>query len=188
MKAFSSALEISVIIVNWNGLALLDECLRSLESQTFQNFEIILVDNGSTDGSAEWVKGHHPGVRLLELKTNLGFSAGNNAGLGLARGEFIALLNNDTKAEPEWLEALYKCLKADDSIAACDSRILYYDQPRLIWSSGGSYTVSGSVSARLNREPDQMKDQTPVDVFIAVGCAALYRKKGIDQIGFFDGE
>jgi hypothetical protein len=132
-------------------------------------------------------------VRLLELKSNLGFSAGNNAGLGLARGELIALLNNDTKAEPGWLEALYKCIKADDRIAACDSRILYYDRPDLVWSSGGSYTISGSVFARFNREPvekipGEEAGQTPADVFIAVACAALYRKKIIDQIGFFDQE
>jgi len=177
---------ISVIIVNWNGLSLLEECLRSLEGQTFRDFEIIMVDNGSSDGSAEWVRRNYPKVRLLELGFNTGFSAGNNAGLKIARGEFIALLNNDTKTDPGWLEALYSCIRSDPNIAACDSMILYYDQPHLIWSSGGSYTVAGSVFARLNREPNIGSERIPVDVFIAVACAALYRKKVIDEIGFFD--
>lgn len=177
---------ISVIIVNWNGLALLEECLGSLEGQTFRDFETILVDNGSSDGSAEWVRSHYPNVRVLKLNSNTGFSAGNNTGLKLARGEFIALLNNDTRVEPDWLDALYTCLQSDPNIAACDSRVLYNDQPHFIWSSGGSYTVAGSVFARLNREPDQKDDKQPADVFIAIACAALYRKKVIDEIGFFD--
>lgn len=186
MKEIQAAPQISVIIVNWNGLALLDECLGSLKGQTFRDFEIILVDNGSTDGSAEWVRRHHPGVKLLELESNLGFSAGNNQGLKIARGKFIALLNNDTKADPGWLEALHHCIQSDDRIAACDSKILYYDRPGLVWSLGGSYTVAGSVFARHHREPDEKADKNPADVFIAVACAALYRKKVIDGIGFFD--
>ncbi len=177
---------ISIIIVNWNGRALLEECLQSLEDQTFQDFEIILVDNGSTDGSAEWVRSHYPLVRLLALKTNTGFSAGNNAGLKLARGEFIALLNNDTKAEPGWLEALYQCILTDQSIAACDSMVLYYDRPDLIWSAGGIYTIAGSVSPRWYRQPAEGKSQEPQDVFVAVACAALYRRSVIREIGFFD--
>ncbi len=188
MNEIQAEPQISVIIVNWNGQALLDECLGSLKTQTFKDFETILVDNGSRDGSAEWVKKHHPGVRLLELKSNLGFSAGNNAGLALARGKFIALLNNDTKADPGWLEALHHCLESDDRIAACDSRILYYDRPDLVWSSGGSYTISGSVFSRFNREPEEKASRNEADVFIAVACAALYRKEVIDQIGFFDEE
>jgi len=177
---------ISVIVVNWNGRALLEECLHSLEKQTFKDFEIILVDNGSSDDSAEWVRSHYPLVKLLALKTNTGFSAGNNAGLGLARGEFIALLNNDTKVEPGWLEALYQCIRADERIAACDSMVLYYDQPGLIWSAGGIYTIAGSVSPRRYQQPDNGPGQGPQDVFIAVACAALYRKKVIQEIGFFD--
>ncbi|MDO9390507.1 MAG: glycosyltransferase family 2 protein [bacterium] len=178
--------EISVIIVNWNGRALLEECLQSLEDQTFQDFEIILVDNGSTDGSAAWVEKNHPRVRLLALGSNTGFSAGNNAGLDLARGEFIALLNNDTKAEAGWLEALYRGICSDGRIAACDSMVLYYDQPGLIWSAGGVYTIAGSVSPRLYQQPDRGPGQGPQDVFIAVACAAIYRMKVVREIGLFD--
>jgi GT2 family glycosyltransferase len=178
--------QVSVIIVNWNGKVLLEECLGSLEKQTFRDFELILVDNGSTDGSAAWVEKNCPGIRLLALKTNTGFSAGNNAGLKLARGEFIALLNNDTKAEPDWLEALYRCIKSDDSIAACDSLVLYYDRPDLVWSAGGIYTIAGSVSPRWYREPAEEKSNEPREVFAAVACAAIYRKSAIREIGFFD--
>jgi len=183
--------EVSVIIVNWNGRELLEECLRSLSAQTFRDFEVILVDNGSSDGSAEWVEKNHPEAAVLRLKQNLGFSAGNNAGLKLARGRFIALLNNDTKAEPGWLEALHRGISADQQIAACDSMVLYYDRPDLIWSAGADYTVAGSVSARHHlqpaaRMPEKEGSSSPADVFVAVACAAIYRKKVIEEIGLFD--
>lgn len=186
MRAKRADPHISVIVVNWNGIALLDECLRSLEEQTFKGFETILVDNGSTDGSAEWVARQYPLVRLLRLGSNTGFSAGNNAGLRIARGEYIALLNNDTRVEPGWLAALHRRISVDGRIAACDSKVLYYDRPHIIWSAGGVYTKAGSVQARWNRHADGAGHEWPSDVFIAVACAAIYRKTAIDAIGFFD--
>jgi len=89
--------KVSVIIVNWNGKNLLDECLDSLVAQTAKGIETILVDNGSQDGSADYVRERYPAVRLISLPENLGFAGGNNAGIRVARGEYIALLNNDTK-------------------------------------------------------------------------------------------
>lgn len=185
--------QVSVIIVNWNGRALLEDCLGSLSDQAFRDFETILVDNGSSDGSAEWVEKNHPGVTVLRLSKNLGFSAGNNRGLTLARGEFVALLNNDTKADREWLGSLYRCIISDPKIAACDSLVLYHDRPDLVWSAGADYTVAGSVSARHHREPVQTLQEKeggtePAGVFAAVACAAIYRKKVIEEIGLFDEE
>jgi len=178
--------EISVIVVNWNGRPLLDECLSSLQAQTVRGHEVILVDNGSADGSAEWVARNHPRVRLLRLRSNLGFSGGNNAGLALARGRYIALLNNDTRVEPGWLAALHRRIESDQRIAACDSKVLYHDRPGTIWAAGADYTVAGSVQARGNGLKDSPGSAESGEVFVAVACAAIYRRSAIEEIGFFD--
>jgi GT2 family glycosyltransferase len=186
MPTVSSTPKISIIIVNWNGLALLDECLKSLTTQSFQDFEIILVDNGSSDGSVEWIQKNYPNVRLLCLESNIGFSGGNNAGLKLARGQYVALLNNDTKVEPDWLNALYVRISSDEHIAACDSKVLFFARPSTIWGSGGIYTIAGSAQARWGRETDGKDNQCAGDVFVAIACAAIYRRAVIDRIGLFD--
>ncbi len=100
---------LSVIIPNWNGKHFLTECIDSLKEQTFQDFEILLVDNGSTDGSADFAEAQYGEfIRVLRNKENLGFAGGNNIGIRKARGEYIVLLNNDTWADPRWLEELVK--------------------------------------------------------------------------------
>lgn len=178
--------EISVIVVSWNGRALLDECLGALAAQSLRDFEVILVDNGSTDGSPDWVARHHPGVRLLRLGANAGFSAGNNAALPLARGRYLALLNNDTRVEPDWLAALHRRISTDPGIAACDSKVLYYDRPGVIWAAGASYTVAGSVQARWSGRRDGPDTAAAGEVFVAVACAAIYRRTAVDALGLFD--
>ncbi|HSA77647.1 MAG TPA: glycosyltransferase, partial [Nitrospirota bacterium] len=94
--------------MNWNGKHHLEECLESLRQQTFQDFEIILVDNGSRDGSVEYIRERYREVKLVPLSVNKGFAGGNNAGIRIASGNYIALLNNDTKTDPAWLENLTK--------------------------------------------------------------------------------
>src|SRR5260370_29162976 len=101
---------ISVVVVNWNGKALLSDCLASLRSQTFPDFEVIVVDNGSTDGSSQFVRAAFPDFKLIQLSENHGFAGGNNAGIRQARGEWIALINNDAVAEPDCLPCLYRAL------------------------------------------------------------------------------
>jgi GT2 family glycosyltransferase len=186
MPSISLTPKISIIIVNWNGLALLKECLQSLTTQSFQDFEIILVDNGSSDGSVEWIQRNYPSVRLLCLESNVGFSAGNNAGVRVAYGEYIVLLNNDTEVERDWLNALYARISSDENIAACDSKVLFYDRPEKIWASGADYTIAGSVQSRWSGGIDSKDNQSAEDVFIAIACAAIYRRAVIDRIGLFD--
>src|SRR5947207_12032942 len=105
---------ISVIVVNWNGKALLADCLNSLRSQTFSDFEVIVVDNGSADGSAQFVETAFPEFRLIKLNENRGFAGGNNAGIRESRGEWIALINNDAAAQPDWLERLHQAAAQGD--------------------------------------------------------------------------
>ena len=100
--------EMTVIIVNWNGKRFLDDCLGSLRRQTFRDFETILVDNVSSDGSPEYVRSNFPEVRLIALNENRGFTGGNLAGYEFATGNIIVLLNNDTEADPAWLEEIHK--------------------------------------------------------------------------------
>ena len=96
--------ETSVIVINMNGLQFLEACFSTLGMQTYADFETLLVDNGSTDGSIEFVKENFPHVIIMALGRNLGFGGGNNRGILAARGKYIVLLNNDTEVEPNWLD------------------------------------------------------------------------------------
>ncbi|MFH0984191.1 MAG: glycosyltransferase family 2 protein [Candidatus Omnitrophota bacterium] len=177
---------VSVIILNWNGLHLLPDCLESLAQQTWRNFETIFVDNGSVDGSADWVKTHYPQVRVICLDSNRGFCGGNNAGIRAAEGEFIVLLNNDTLVERGWLENLCRVVMSDPKIAACDSKILYFNERNRIWTSGANYSIAGTTSGRWAEKLDGKECQQSSDVFVACACAAIYRKSVFDEIGLLD--
>lgn len=118
-----------VVIVSWNGRRLLAACLDSLRRQTVRPAAIVVVDNGSTDGTPDIVRHQYPEVQLIENGHNLGFAAGSNVGLrhALAAGaEFVVLLNQDTEVEPRWLEELLKAAAMDARIAAVSSRILFW--------------------------------------------------------------
>ena len=102
---------ISILIVNYNGLNLLEECLDSLLAQSFSEFEIVLVDNGSKDGSAEFIEKQYPKVKLVRSRDNKGFAGGNNLGVPHCQGDFIYFLNNDTRCDPDALSALSEAIK-----------------------------------------------------------------------------
>ena len=174
-----------MVIVNWNGKHLLADCLSSLQIQRFRDFETILVDNGSTDGSIEWVRAEYPDVQLVPLPENRGFCGGNNAGIRLARGDYVVLLNNDTEVDADWLGALVRHIQSDASIGACDSKILYFDRREIIWSAGAALTIAGS--ANFRGQGQQGADFTePAEVFSAVACSAIYPRRVLDEIGLLD--
>ena len=102
-------MEFSVIVLNWNGREHLGTCFGALAAQTFRDFETIFVDNGSSDNSIEYMRREFPWVRVVVLENNRGFSGGNAAGVAIAEGRAIVLLNNDTRPEPDWLEMLSRC-------------------------------------------------------------------------------
>lgn len=131
--------KVSVLVLSWNGREHLEPCLAALEAQrpTGTEVEILLLDNGSTDGTAEWVRRAHPRVRLVESGANLGFCAGNNRLAELADGDLLALLNNDTRAEPDWLAALVDGYRtAPDDVAALGGRIVDWQAERLDFGRG----------------------------------------------------
>jgi GT2 family glycosyltransferase len=177
---------VTVIMLNWNGRHLLEGCLPSVFRQTFKDYEIILVDNGSTDGSVEWVRGEYPDVRVIPLHTNHGFCRGNNIGISLAQGEYVVLLNNDTEVESAWLEELCSHICGDGQVGACDSKVLFFDRRDTIWATGGTYSIAGTTSLRGHMERDDATFQRAEDVFVAGACAAIYRRKVLREVGLFD--
>lgn len=178
---------ISVIIINWNGKQHLLECLSSLAKQTFKNFETILVDNGSTDGSVEFIKDNFPNIKLIKLKQNEGFCKGNNIGFQNTSGEFIALLNNDTKVDKHWLQELFNAIEKEPEIGICASCIVNYYNPNVIDTAGDGYDICG-VGYKIGNGLPVSDYQKKRYVFGACAGAALYRRTMIEKIGFFDEE
>lgn len=176
---------VTVIIVNWNGQPLLSECLESLRNQEFKDFETILVDNGSSDGSVEWVQAHYPEIKTISLSRNTGFCVANNVGFSKVKTRYVALLNNDAVAHPLWLRNLVKGLETHEQAGFAASKILHYATPDVIDRAGDGYTHAGVGLLRGRGSPSKAYDK-PQWVFGACAAAALYRKSMIEDIGFFD--
>ena len=177
---------VSVIILTWNGKALLKECLDSLALQTYRDFEVILVDNGSRDGSAGYVRELYPWVRLVELPENVGFAEGNIRGFVPAAGEFIVTLNNDTRVVPEFLAELVGAVQADRNIGMVAAKMCNFYQTGRIDSVGVQPTMAGlginvGVGERDNGQYDKQ-----AEVFGPCAGAALYRRTMLEETGFFD--
>ncbi len=178
---------VSLIIVNWNGRHLLDECLQSLEKQTFAGFELLLVDNGSQDGSAEHVQTRFPGfAKIIRNDRNLGFGIGNNQGIRKATGKYIALLNNDAQADPRWLEELVKAAEENPRAGMLASKIYLQGRSQIIDNVGHLIYRDGLNRGRGRLEADHGQFDALEEVFFPSGCAALYRRDMLEEIGLFD--
>lgn len=180
--------KVTVVIVNWNGKIYLDRCLTSVAAQTYDNYNVILIDNASTDGSAEFVREQYPQVKIITLDRNYEFAKANNIGIRMAIQEgaqFIALLNNDTKVEGEWLSELVKAMYRDPGVGICASKMLRMDDPRII-DSTGHYFVDGIIRDRGNGELDIGQYDSKAKVVGGCAGASLYRKTMFDAIGLFD--
>lgn len=178
---------VSVIIVNWNGCHHLGECLDSLAAQSFRDFEVLLVDNGSKDNSVAFVQKSYPTVKILPLTENTGFARGNNLGFSVAQGEYLVTLNNDTRTEPGWLKELVAAADADPSIGMVASRIGSYSDPDRLDSIGVSLCRDGMSRAAYRRRCFSTLGLSGViDILLPSACAALYRRAMIAEIGGFD--
>ena len=177
---------ISVIIVNWNRAALLRSCLESLARQQGAELEILVVDNGSSDGSPKMVLREFPQAKLIRNRTNRGFCAANNQGIALARGEFIALLNNDAEAEPGWAAALLQVFETAPEVGMAASKILVYEDPSRIDKVGHLMYPDGQNRGRGTGMRDEGQFDRVEAVLWPDGCAAMYRASMLREIGGFD--
>jgi GT2 family glycosyltransferase len=178
---------VSVIIVNWNGCEHLVECLDSLAAQTFRDFEVVLVDNGSTDGSVTLVKERYPWVKLTELSENTGFATGNNRGLLYATGEYLVTLNNDTRVDPAWLAELVSVADSHPAAGMVGCRICSYDDPDIIDSLGFGICNDAMSRGLFRRQKYSSLTMAPVEeILVPSACAAMYRRAMIEEVGFFD--
>jgi GT2 family glycosyltransferase len=177
--------DVSVVVVTWNGRQHLDTCLNAVAAQQGVRVETILVDNASTDGTVAYVRDRHPSVRVVELPENRGFAGGNNAGAAEARAPLVAFLNNDTAAEPGWLEALVAGLDAANGFQLATSRIVYLHDPRIIDSAGDGFLRSGGAFKRMHGA-QSVDASVPLEVFGVCGAACLMPRKIFEEIGGFD--
>jgi GT2 family glycosyltransferase len=178
--------QVTVIILNWNGRHYLVPCLDAVLAQTFRDLEVILVDNGSTDGSVELIRATYPQIRLIVNERNLGFAVGNNQAIRASQSEFVATLNNDTEVAPDWLEQLVMAMKGRSQVGACMSKMLFADRPTTINSAGILLDRLGIAWDRLGGQPDDPTTSAPQMIFGACAGAALYRRAMLDEIGLFD--
>jgi len=174
-----------VVVVNWNRKELLRACLASLARQTGVTIETIVVDNGSTDGSADLAEREF-GAHVIRNSENRGFCAANNQGIAAARGEFVALLNNDAEAEPAWLAALVKACAKSPLYGMAASKVLVWEDPQRIDKVGHLIFPDGQNRGRGAGALDRGQYDREEEVLWPDGSAALYRKTMLDQIGGFD--
>ena len=187
MKEGDRSLKVSIIIVNWNGGEDILECLKSVKDIDYPDYEIIAVDNGSTDNSVKEIKGAFPDIKLILNDKNLGFPAGVNVGIKAATGGYILLLNDDTVVARNILKDLVEAMESDPGIGIAGPMILYYSEPDKIWSAGMQLHLLGYAShigKGLNKE--LFNKSYPVDYM--TGCVVLIKKEVIDKIGLLDPE
>ena len=175
----------TVIIPNYNGKHFLKPCLKSLYQQTDKLFEIIIVDNGSTDGSKEYIKEHFPLVSFIALDENHGFSRAVNEGIKASITPYVILLNNDTTVHVDFIKAMVLAIEKSEKIFSVSSKMVQMDNPELIDSAGDLYTLIGwAVSRGSGRFLTNY--QKPCNIFSACAGAAIYRRSVFLEIGLFD--
>ncbi|MDP2947696.1 MAG: glycosyltransferase family 2 protein [Nanoarchaeota archaeon] len=178
---------VSIIIINLNGKKWLDGCFCSLKKINYANYEIILVDNGSNDGSIEFVKENYPQVKIIQNEKNLGFAEANNIGYQNARGKYIFLLNNDTKVEPDFLTILVEEIKKDKNIGGVQPKIVLLDNPQELDSVGGFLTFTGFLyHFGYRRNASDFKYNQKMEIFYMKGAAMLLKKESLEKVGLFD--
>jgi GT2 family glycosyltransferase len=179
---------VSIILVNYNGRRFIERCLRSVLNTQYPNFEVILVDNGSTDGSLKLVEKvfcKHPRLRIVRSKINLGFASANNKGVLNAKGKYVVFLNLDTEVESSWLTELVKVAESDYNIGACQSKLLVLSDSALLDSAGDFPTRHGVPYIRSYHSLDS-KYKKVEEIFSARAAAMLVRYDALNKVGTFD--
>ncbi len=179
-----------IIIVNWNGREVTLDCLDSLRRITYGNRHVLIVDNGSNDGSIPAIRERFPEIEILPLGENRRFAGGTNAGIkvALARGaDLVLLLNNDTTVEPGFLDPMVERIGGAPAIGIVAPKILYYDAPDLLWYAGGTISFwKGMMKHEGIRERDTGQRDVAGETDYASGCCFLARKELVETIGLLD--
>ena len=178
---------VSVVVVTLNAAHLLRNCLASLTAQDYGSFEILVVDNASDEDIRGMLEAEFPHTRYLRMDTNSGFAGGNNAGIELARGAYVALINNDATADPGWLSALVRCAEADPGIGAVASLVLDGNHPGVLDSYGVGVAFDG-ISRQALRGVPAVPPPPPREQLAISGCACLFRMAALEQTGLFDAD
>jgi GT2 family glycosyltransferase len=184
--ALTMAEKVTIVIPSWNGRQHLRRCLPAVLAQTYSHFEVVVVDNASTDGSIDLVRDQFSQVHLIVNESNLGFAEANNIAIRATSAPFIATLNNDTQVEAGWLSELMRGIASDPKLGMAASKILYMKPPHLIDSSGIGISRAGLAWNRCNGAQDDPLEVEPYEVFGPSAAAALYRRAMLDEIGLFD--
>ena len=177
---------VAVVIPNWNTREFLAPCLRSLRQQTFRDFETLVVDSASTDGSVEYIEQNFPEVRTVALPENRGFSGAVNAGIEASTAELVVLLNNDTEQDPGWLESLVRAAERRPEAGLFASKLVDFGDRRLLDGAGDALRRSGLPYRLGHGERDRGQFGREEFVFGACAAAALYRRSVFEEIGLFD--
>jgi GT2 family glycosyltransferase len=179
---------VSVIIPNWNGSRYLRACFQSLRAQRFRDFEVVLVDNGSRDDSLALTAVEFPEVRVLALPENVGFAPAVNRGIQSCRSPYVALLNNDTEVDPDWLGELVGALESNPRAASAAAKMREHDEGcrDRLYGLGQALTPDGTPHRIGGGEIDRGQWDGVREVFGACGGAALYRRTVLDEIGLLD--
>jgi GT2 family glycosyltransferase len=186
MKLAPNSPKISIVIPNYNGEPYLKRCLQSLLAQTCPDMEIVVVDNASKDRSVEMAGAIAPEVVLLQIKGNLGFAGGANIGVKASRGEWIAILNNDTEVAPDWLHECLSALQQKPEAAFFACRILDFGNRTRLFSAGDCFLRAGIGYRRGQEQQDRPDYRHECEIFSPCGCAAIYRKQVFEKVGGFD--
>lgn len=176
----------SIVIPNWNGKEFLRICLDSLFKQSFKNYEIILVDNGSSDDSVSFTKNHYPEVKIVVLKKNMGFAVAANTGIKEAKGGLVALLNNDTEVDKDWLREIFNASEKDNHASFFASKLLDFKNRKIIDSCGDGLSWSGRAFSIGKGKKDSPGFEDVKYVFGATAGAAVYKKEMLEKVGLFD--
>ena len=177
---------VTLLILNYNGMRYIKNCLDSVLATAYPNFRVAVIDNASTDGSAEFIEESYPEIMLIKLKKNYGFAKAYNLALRSISSEYVALLNNDIEVEPSWLKKLIFYMEKDEKVAAANPKMLFIQDRRRINAAGGCCDIYGVGWNRGNGEIDRGQYDKVQEVFYANGAAMLIRERAWKEVGPFD--
>lgn len=178
---------VSIVVLNWNGKDFLEKCFSSLLDCKYGPKEIIMVDNGSTDGSIEYVENHFPSIKIVKNKTNKGVGSGFNSGISVSQGKYIVNLANDTSVHPNFIDEFVKVLENDETIGACQHKLLLMRDNKTLDAVGSFLTISGFLIHQGIFEKDEHYDKVQ-EVFTAKGSAITFRRSVLNIVGVYDPE